>query len=464
MNILVYLFYIVLIISPLQQQKQTALAFFSSREGMAPLKFTTSYKSIVSLYASKKNHGKLGIDKWEKVKSPSLENLFDRDGVTHIAAESFPTTTPTTSIIQLLPIMPFESPLFLHAKEFLYIYERRFRELMKNVEINNQTMGRCYISENGEIGQVGSLCRVVEKKQLEDGKGFYIIEAIGRFHIQRMVSTDPYLVAEVEMDIHTNELEFEESALVIELLCHDIYTLLKIYLRVQRLRQSERAFPSHHTQHNDHDDDQHSFQRGHEPYVCFQPAVYSCRPVSKPSRGIDSLEKDEVEVHARHQAFCHACANLLSTEPSILQQIFQSRSLQFQLHGIKCILAEAADELSSLMIEDGLLAKTTLQEVIRRSTADIDDDSDLAPPADYHEVTLDEEIGPHMSAEAFEVHLTRTITGKYDDGSEDDSINDMGREDTTFTRGIDDRVSSEVNRRFVDWDAVDWDSKNTSFQ
>lgn len=403
---------------------------------LPPITGSLRHRSQTTLWASKKANGKLGMDRWEKAKSPSLEELFIKDGVNHVDSTQKETETTLVAPTRLIPIMPFESPLFLHARELLYIYEMRFRDLMRQVETSDHLLGRCFLSESGEVGEAGSLCRIAEKKQLEDGKGFYVIEAVQRFRIRRIVRTDPFLVAEVEIDSDTLR-NTEEEIRVSELLCHDIYALLKIYLRVQRLRQAE----SDSQQHDAVPQHTHAL----DPYVCFQPAVYLFRP------GGGTEEKDGGR--ARHEAFSHACANLLSTDPSILQQIFQSQSLHFRLHGIKRILAEAADELSSLMIEDGLLAKSTLQEIIRRSTADVDDDTDLAPPADYHETTLDEEVEPYLSSETLQADLIETAR------ADSDSLSDSGG--ALLHRNT--QLQGEGGPT-IDWSEVDWESKSTSFQ
>jgi hypothetical protein len=85
-----------------------------------------------------------------------------------------------------------------------------------------------------------------------------------------------------------------------------------------------------------------------------------------------------------------------------MQQIFQSRQVSYRLHGIKRILAEAVDELSSLIIDDGVMTAKAVREVITKSTSPNDDDSDLIPPEGYHDVTLDDEFGYHLANDAFD--------------------------------------------------------------
>ena len=74
-------------------------------------------------------------------------------------------------VIKEIAIMPFETPLFPGAREFLYIYEMRFRSLMNDVESAGNLLGRCFVSSTGAIGLVGSFCNIVEREKLKDGKG-----------------------------------------------------------------------------------------------------------------------------------------------------------------------------------------------------------------------------------------------------------------------------------------------------
>ena len=76
------------------------------------------------------------------------------------------------------PMMPFPNPLFYQSRDFLYIYEMRFRTLMNDVEsIYSNSLGRIFVTDEGAVGKIGTVCSVVQKRRLQDGKGFFIIEA-----------------------------------------------------------------------------------------------------------------------------------------------------------------------------------------------------------------------------------------------------------------------------------------------
>ncbi len=135
------------------------------------------------------------------------------------------------------PMMPFPNPLFYQSRDFLYIYEMRFRTLMNDVEsIYSNSLGRIFVTDEGAVGKIGTVCSVVQKRRLQDGKGFFIIEATPkRFKIRRITKRQPYLVAEVELiedDRPATPSVRDEN----EVLCREIYALLKTYLRLARVQ------------------------------------------------------------------------------------------------------------------------------------------------------------------------------------------------------------------------------------
>ena len=111
-----------------------------------------------------------------KEELPSLEELFGNgNGVKYVLNNegSFDTDNGVDNMMikpsQLdrkkvelidIPIMPFESPLFPGSREFLFIYEMRFRSLMNDAEKNGNRLGRCFLSDNGAIGSIGSFCSI----------------------------------------------------------------------------------------------------------------------------------------------------------------------------------------------------------------------------------------------------------------------------------------------------------------
>lgn len=312
--------------------------------------------------------------------APTLQQLFGGDkGVLYIQDEKKPIETKVednggylfaaaTSIKRIveIPIMPFTSPLFPDAKEMLHIYEMKFRTLMNDAEKLNGTLGRCYVSPTGSIGLIGSLCRIVEKKKMADGQGFYIIESTSRMKIRRIVNRDPYLLAEVELDYEDSVPSVSEIESA-ELLCEDIYILLKSYLRLARLQ---------------------SVNEDSRGMIEISPAIRDARPGQ-----IGMIEVDGGV--ARHRDFSHAVSHLLATEPTIMQQLFQSKSTVYRLQGIKCVLEEAISELSTLLLEDELILDEEFLAI--QEAALSGDDDDLMPSEDYDGIHIDDDLSDSLS-------------------------------------------------------------------
>lgn len=303
-----------------------------------------------------------------------------------------------------LALMPFENPLFVGCKEFLYLYEKRYRKLLDDIENiavikgSDIQIGRCYINELGKIGRIGSLCVVVEKKRLNNGKGFLVIQSISRFKIIRLVKRTPYLLAEIELDYEDDQVSGTED--LNEKLCKDIYTLLKIYMRIN------------HIQSTNNESDEKEFNT-------LSPGIRD----NKPDANVKNIDM----IIQRHQSFSMHCANLLSTEADIMQQLLQSKSTNYRLHGLKRVLIEAVEELSTLLMDDGLVTEEILTSIKSKCNRDDDDDSDLMPPANYNGVTIESELddivldGFFTDAEDDEDDSNDENEGNYDDKSEDTS-------------------------------------------
>ena len=83
----------------------------------------------------------------------------------------------------------------------------------------------------------------------------------------------------------------------------------------------------------------------------------------------------------------------------VMQQLLQSQSTSYRLIGLKRILAEAVEELSALMMDDGVMPDDLLNQVKRASYSRDDDDDDLMPPPEYHGVTIESELDSELAAE-----------------------------------------------------------------
>eukprot|EP01041_Mallomonas_annulata_P000925 gene925-1792_t len=330
----------------------------------------------------------------EKYKCVPLKELFgkvgifyyDGDEITEPAILPFLFTPSTSSIVAEIPLLPFEDVIFPGSREFLHVAEMRFRYIFQKVEEGDDMYGRCFISDEGAIGAIGNLCKIIERRQLDNGERQYVVQALERFRIRRIIQKTPYMTAEVE--IFSKDTFVVDEVKQCEILSNDIFFLLKLYMRLTRL-QTNRSTSSD---------------------VFLPPEIRE----NKPEEIDDNNTIDFGKLATRQEKFSNACANILSTDKVVLQQLLQSQSTLYRLQGVKAILVMAVGEVSELLKDEGLLPETELrqQELLAAS----DDDSDLCPSDRSGAMTIASVLGEtatELDAEPAAV-IGRNITGIVD--------------------------------------------------
>lgn len=357
-----------------------------------------------------------------------------------------------------IPLMPFEAPLFPGSREFLFIYEMRFRSLMQGAQVN-KLIGRCFISEDDQIGSIGTLCKIVENRKLESGKGFYVIEGYRRFRIVNIKQRIPYIVAVVDLDWEDEKVLVEDIDAVVNL-WNSIYYNLKVYLRVARLHldmmrengeddalevqaaeisRLKREIEKIETRVSNRlaeEGDEERLEALREAVEGFrQMAEYETNEATSLDRqsegkgegelqeaGLDKVDEEDdyeflslevcntkppsavgmaalsdAEIVEKATDFSHAVANLLSTDEYSLQQLLQSTSLLYRLKGLKASLDEALEDVEEAM--RGSEMEQLISDVVMQAKRSDDDDSDLMPPPEYEGVTLDSMLDDELLKE-----------------------------------------------------------------
>lgn len=107
--------------------------------------------------------------------------------------------------IKQLPIFPL--PVVLMPSELmpLHIFEEKYRQMLKDVELQKNIFGLTYFNpqetfaEKPEPGSIGCAAEINEVQKLPDGRSNILTMGVIRYQIIDYVQTDePYLVAEVE--------------------------------------------------------------------------------------------------------------------------------------------------------------------------------------------------------------------------------------------------------------------------
>ena len=405
----------------------------------------------------------------QKIKSPSLQELFGTRQVSLLGTSSMESSESTSPLIFKedptlpgdvieIPLMPFPTALFPGARELLYIYEMRFRTLMNDAEEKGRILGRCFITDEGAVGKIGCRCNIIEQRRLEDGKGFFIIESMERFRILRITKRTPYLTAEVQ--VIDDELESDEQTAINDVLCQEVYALLKTYLRLARLRAVGTTTSTSGDQKGgreysidvkdgmdarvesiavsyggydtydgedvtggdftsddfyewaeyngaerdsfgddecDKDDD--GEKEGDEEEG--DPEDIRLSPAVRDSAplSISSRDRESDGGRQRHKRFSYAVGDLLSTDPAIMQIMLQETSTAFRLHGLKRILIEAVAELGTSLVDEGMTDQRGFDR-IREKGENVDDDAtDLMPDPSFTGMSLQSELSKELVAQ-----------------------------------------------------------------
>jgi uncharacterized protein len=106
--------------------------------------------------------------------------------------------------VRQLPMFPLGTVLFPHMVLPLHVFEPRYRALLHDVLDGDGEFGVVLISRGQEVGggdlrtDVGTVARVVQAEELEDGRWLTIAVGTGRVRVDRWLPDDPYPLAVVE--------------------------------------------------------------------------------------------------------------------------------------------------------------------------------------------------------------------------------------------------------------------------
>jgi hypothetical protein len=211
-----------------------------------------------------------------------------------------------------LPLIPDESPTFPGSRQFLFLNEMKWRELIFDcVQRFDGRMVRVFVDDStgtstyhqyptyytvtinttknttGLIHPEGVECRILERKSLKSGEIMCVIEATKRLVVESTYRkpTASYLTAVVSSSLEYEEMDQEKLARSVKQnqdTCINVYCALKAYLRLVALR-----FKNIYTE----DDEEY----GNERYLCISPAIYKYRPsiTTEGTQVEESLEEQQ---------------------------------------------------------------------------------------------------------------------------------------------------------------------------
>ncbi|HEX8737322.1 MAG TPA: LON peptidase substrate-binding domain-containing protein [Pyrinomonadaceae bacterium] len=132
-----------------------------------------------------------------------------------------------------LPLFPLPVVLLPNELLPLHIFEPRYRQMLKDVQLTNQIFGVSFFSaeeaviEKPEIGSLGCAAEVRDVRMLEDGRANIVTVGLIRYRLDAYVETgEPYLTGEVSFF----EDDAEEAA-VLRVLADEVFAL---FMRVAK--------------------------------------------------------------------------------------------------------------------------------------------------------------------------------------------------------------------------------------
>ncbi len=148
--------------------------------------------------------------------------------------------------IDQLPIFPL--PVVLMPSELmpLHIFEEKYRQMLKDVELKKNLFGLSYfnsqeiLSEKPEPGTIGCVAEINEMQTMPDGRSNILTLGIIRYRIIDYVQmNEPYLIAEVEF---FEDAEEEKSEL--ENLSDEVFKLFnRVAKAAHKLSGQRGEFP-----------------------------------------------------------------------------------------------------------------------------------------------------------------------------------------------------------------------------
>ncbi|KAJ1406225.1 PUA-like domain-containing protein, partial [Ochromonadaceae sp. CCMP2298] len=156
---------------------------------------------------------------------------FDLSNAGPPSDTSSPSTLSPSTPSRTLPLFLLGAPFFPQGTTYLNVFEMKYRTMMSNISKADETFGYIHTnSRTGEIASVGTICKVVDRQVLEDGRQNIALEGVGRFRVNKILNTLPYMVAEVEPFLMDAAAEEAEAAKVEK----EVFCSLKYYLRLLR--------------------------------------------------------------------------------------------------------------------------------------------------------------------------------------------------------------------------------------
>lgn len=263
------------------------------------------------------------------------------DKVEFVDLSSVEASEPSSSTREM-PLFVLGSPFYPMGNNFLNVFEMKYRTMMFDCANGDDRFGYIFSDPSGQIGKYGTVCKIVDRELLDDGRQYIAIQGESRFKVRRILKTLPYVVAEVDTGIEDDTMEVDEEKC--QQLEKDVYNTLKYYVRL--MREYPRTKKMMVTQ------------------------------AAKTHRPTDANISDR----QRRSAFSFSLANMIQMgQPREGQLLLQTTSTEKRLEAEKMILTSAVDNVIEQLLKIDVISTDKQAELRFQSFQDAYDD-DILPP------------------------------------------------------------------------------------
>lgn len=251
---------------------------------------------------------------------------------------------------QTIPIFPCSSTLIPLATDFLNVFEMRHRQLI--YDVGDGLFGYSHYSQqNRKLSLVGTLARIKNRKLLNDGRTFVIIEGVKRFYITDFVSERPYVKAKV-----CTFGDYSENPTILDALEQKIFKEVRVNIKFMEL-----LYPS-------------------KTYV-IGANILKYRPTLRLD-GVRqvSLASEEAEMQRRAN-FSFAVMDMLQINAQVKLMLLQDHLIESRLKKILRILEKGGDLLRKEAIAKG--EQSAIDAIDDDTTNNYSDIDDIFPPESW---------------------------------------------------------------------------------
>lgn len=195
----------------------------------------------------------------------------------------------------------------------------------------------------GQIATYGTLCKVIDRRMLEDGRHLISVVGVDRFRLQRIDRTLPYVVGEVDTNVPDVPPSDMEEVISLE---KEVYHYLKFHIRLLRLADMKNGLK-------------------------VQPFIKQFRPTNPAVAFMDPTE--------RRTKLTFALSNMIAMEDSVASQlILQTTDIKKRLLLQRFYLREASQAVCNNLLEWKITTPDICQMIKEKSFSD-DFDEDILP-------------------------------------------------------------------------------------